>query len=134
MLRSKTVRAASAVIALLASSTIAWPAGIINVQVNQAKIVKLGREADTIIVGNPQIADASVQDSQTIVLTGKGFGTTNLVVLDKEGAPIVDQQISVSRDEEQTVRVYRRSDVDTYHCTPVCETAYAPPVDKGGSK
>jgi len=36
-------------------------AGII-VEMNQAKIVKLARPADTIVIGNPQIADAAVQD------------------------------------------------------------------------
>ena len=64
---------------------------------NQAKIVKLSRAADTIIIGNPEIADASVQDASTVVLTGKGFGVTNLVVLDEAGAPIIDEQIMVSR-------------------------------------
>ena len=96
----------------------------IGVQMNQAKIVKLSRPADTIVVGNPQIADASVQDSTTIVLTGKGFGVTNLVVLDTDGAPIIDAQISVSRDEASTVRVYRRASVQTLHCAPTCEAAY----------
>ena len=52
---------------------------------NQAKIVKLSRAADTIVIGNPEIADASVQDASTVVLTGKGFGVTNLVVLDEDG-------------------------------------------------
>lgn len=96
----------------------------IEVQVNQAKIVKLSHPADTIVVGNPLIADASVQDSNTIVLTGKGFGTTNLVVLDVDGTPIIDEQISVSRDTESTVRIYRRAEIQTLHCTPICENAF----------
>ena len=62
---------------------------------NQAKIVKLSRAADTIVIGNPAIADASVQDATTVVLTGKGFGVTNLVILDEAGAPIVDEQVTV---------------------------------------
>ena len=76
----------------------------IDVVMNQAKIVKLARPADTIIVGNPAIADASVQDATTIVLTGKGFGVTNLVVLDAEGNPVVDQQVTVSR--QTTIPAY----------------------------
>ena len=96
----------------------------IDVQINQAKIVKLSRPADTVVVGNPQIADASVQDATTLVLTGKGFGVTNLVVLAEDGTPIVDEQISVSRNSAATVRVYRRAAVQTLHCTPTCESAY----------
>lgn len=96
----------------------------ISVLVNQAKIVKLARDADTIIVGNPEIADASVQDASTLVLTGKGFGVTNLVVLDQDGRTVVDQQVTVSRQSVNSVRVYRRASVKTLSCTPVCEAAY----------
>lgn len=96
----------------------------IRVEMNQAKIVKLARPADTIVIGNPMIADAAVQDPSTIVLTGKGFGVTNLVVLDNEGAPIVDEQIIVSRQSDKSVRIYRRAQVQTLSCTPYCESAY----------
>ncbi len=96
----------------------------ISILMNEAKIVKLARPADTIVVGNPEIADASVQDATTIVLTGKGFGVTNLVVLDMEGAPIVDEQIYVSRQDAKSVRIYRRSEVQTLSCTPYCEGSY----------
>ena len=102
--------------ALLAASPALAGAGI-DVIMNQAKIVKIARPADTIVVGNPEIADASVQDATTIVLTGKGFGVTNLVILDSEGSPIVDEQVIVSRS-------YRRSDVQTLSCTPYCEGSY----------
>jgi Flp pilus assembly secretin CpaC len=96
----------------------------IEVVMNQAKIVKLTRPADTIVIGNPQIADASVQDSTTVVLTGKGFGVTNMVVLDSDGAPIVDEQIYVTRRDARSVRVYRRAEVQTLSCTPFCESSF----------
>jgi Flp pilus assembly secretin CpaC len=102
----------------------------ISVVMNQAKILKLTRPADTIVVGNPAIADASVQDASTIVLTGKGFGITNLVVLDKSGSPIVDAQVVVSRDDADSVRIYRRSQVQTLSCTPYCESAYKNAAEK----
>lgn len=96
----------------------------ISVSMNEAKIVKLARAADTIVVGNPNIADASVQDAQTIVLTGRGFGVTNMVVLDKDGAPIVDEMVTVSRQDANSVRIYRRATVQTLSCTPYCESSY----------
>lgn len=96
----------------------------IEVTMNQAKIVKLSRAADTIVVGNPLIADAAVQDATTIVLTGKGFGVTNIVVLDTDGNPVIDEQVIVSRQSASTVRVYRRADVQTLSCTPYCESSY----------
>jgi Flp pilus assembly secretin CpaC len=102
----------------------------IEVVMNQAKIVKLARAADTIVVGNPAIADASVQDASTIVLTGKGFGVTNLVVLDQDGSPIIDQQVTVTRGTDSTVRIYRRSQVQTMSCAPYCESSYKTDAEK----
>lgn len=96
----------------------------IQVQMNEAKIIRLSRAADTIIVGNPAIADAAVQDASTIVLTGKGFGVTNIVALDNQGNPIVDEQVVVTRQTTDSVRIYRRAEVQTLSCTPYCEGAY----------
>jgi Flp pilus assembly secretin CpaC len=118
------VIATAAAFALLISALPATAEGGIRVDMNQAKIVKLARPADTIVIGNPQIADASVQDASTIVLTGRGFGVTNLVILDSEGNPIVDEQVIVSRQTASSVRVYRRAEIQTLSCTPYCESSY----------
>jgi Flp pilus assembly secretin CpaC len=118
------VIATAAAFALLVSSLPAIADSGIKVDMNQAKIVKLARPADTIVIGNPQIADASVQDASTIVLTGRGFGVTNLVILDSDGNPIVDEQVTVSRQTASSVRVYRRAEIQTLSCTPYCESSY----------
>ena len=110
---------------LAATSSIAALAGSgIEVVMNQAKIVKLSRVADTIVIGNPDIADVAVQDGSTVVLTGKGFGVTNLVILDETGSPIIDEQVTVTRATASSVRIYRRANVQTMSCTPYCEGAY----------
>lgn len=98
--------------------------GGIEVVMNQAKIVKIARPADTIVIGNPAIADASVQDATTIVLTGKGFGVTNLVILDADGSAIVDEQVIVTRHSANSVRIYRRASVQTLSCSPYCESSF----------
>ena len=128
------VQRSSILIAVLLAATsvitTAMAGADIEVTMNQAKIVKLSRPADTIVVGNPAIADASVQDASTIVLTGKGFGVTNLVVLDQEGSPIVDAQVTVVRQAASTVRIYRRAEVQTMSCTPYCESSYKSEAEK----
>ncbi|TIT24560.1 MAG: hypothetical protein E5W70_03385 [Mesorhizobium sp.] len=126
-------RSSFPVAVLFAAAAFAVPAKAeagIEVTMNQAKIIKLSRAADTIVVGNPAIADASVQDASTIVLTGKGFGVTNLVVLDQEGNPIVDEQITVVRQAASSVRIYRRSEVQTMSCAPYCESSYKSDAEK----
>ena len=121
--RNFAVRTAVLALALGAAGGAMADTGI-QVVMNQAKIVTLARPADTIVIGNPAIADASVQDPTTVVLTGKGFGVTNLVILDSEGAPVVDEQVFVTRGDARSVRIYRRADIQTLSCTPLCESSY----------
>ncbi|MEM7068819.1 MAG: pilus assembly protein N-terminal domain-containing protein [Pseudomonadota bacterium] len=91
------------------------------VTVDQAKVFRVSRPAATIIVGNPAIVDATVEDEQTIVLTGRSFGVTNLIVLDIDGDAVVDQPVVVTGSEVNTVRIYRRNSRETLACAPVCE-------------
>jgi Flp pilus assembly secretin CpaC len=119
-----------ALAALLGPSPTARAEPGIHVVMNQARILKLARPADTVVVGDPEIADAVVKDARTVVLTGKGFGITNIVILDAEGAAIVDEQVMISRSVANTTRVYRRADVQTLSCTPYCETAQKTKAEK----
>ena len=51
----------------------------IAVTVDQAKLVKLPGKVATIVVGNPLIADVTLQAGGIIVVTGKGYGATNFI-------------------------------------------------------
>lgn len=93
----------------------------LQITIDRAKVVRIAKAADTIIVGNPSIVDATIQDSRTIVLTGRNFGVTNLIILDADGDPIVDETIVVKGHETNTVRIYRQSIRETLACSPVCE-------------
>lgn len=95
---------------------------MLTVYMNQARVLKLDRPVSKVIVGNSDVADATVADSKTIVLTGHAFGTTNLVLLDADGNAIFDERILVSIDEDNTVRVFRQTDRTVLSCTPNCET------------
>lgn len=91
------------------------------VTVDRAKVFRVSSPASTVIIGNPSIADATVEDDVTLVLTGRSFGVTNLIVLDRQGQPIVDETVVVRGHEENTVRIYRREERETLACAPVCE-------------
>lgn len=94
---------------------------ILRVSMNHARVLRLDRPVSKVIVGNSKVADATVADATMIVLTGRSFGTTNLVLLDAEGNPIVDERILVSIDEGNTVRVFRQTERTVLSCTPNCE-------------
>ena len=78
-----------------------------------------------VIIGNADVADVTVSDPQTIVLTGKSYGTTNLVILDQDGEAIVDERILVSVDEANTLRVFKQTARSVYSCYPVLRRACA---------
>ncbi len=94
---------------------------MMRVYMNQARVLKLDRPVSKVIVGNAEVADATVADAKTIVLTGRAFGTTNLVLLDADGNAIVDERILVSIDEGNTVRVFKATERTVLSCTPNCE-------------
>lgn len=93
----------------------------LRVHMDHARVLRLDRPVSKVIIGNAEVADATVADAQTIVLTGRNFGTTNLVLLDADGNAIVDERILVSIDEGNTVRVFRQTDRSVLSCTPNCE-------------
>ncbi|MFB9909885.1 pilus assembly protein N-terminal domain-containing protein [Rhizobium paknamense] len=95
--------------------------GLLRVYMNQARVLKLDRPVSKVIIGNDKVADATVADSRTIVLTGRSFGATNLVLLDSDGNAIVDERVLVSIDEGNTVRMYKQTQRTVLSCTPNCE-------------
>ncbi len=92
----------------------------ISVIVDRAKVLHISQPADVVIIGNPAIADATIQDSQTLIITGRSYGTTNLIVLDKQGQSIADNVITVEPSNDKVVTVYRRDSRQTLSCTPEC--------------
>ena len=73
----------------------AGAADAIEVFIDQAKVVKLPDRVGTIVVGNPLIADVSVQSGGMLVVTGKGYGRTNIIVLDRAGNVLIEQAVQV---------------------------------------
>ena len=102
----------------------------VRVIVNQAKLVKLPEKVATIVIGNPLIADVSLQPGSVIVITGKSYGLTNLVALDRAGNVLMERMLQVEGANENVVVVYRGVERATYSCTPDCN----PRINVGDSK
>ena len=93
----------------------------VAVNVDQAKLVKLPERVATIVVGNPLIADVTLQNGGIVVVTGKGYGATNFIAMDRGGEILVDRLIQVEGPTDQLVTVYRGVDRETYSCMPICQ-------------
>lgn len=93
----------------------------ITVHLDRAKILKLPEETATLVVGNPLIADITVQQGGILVVTGKSYGITNLVALDRSGTTLMEHPIEVQGPRDKIVVVYRGIERKSYSCTPGCE-------------
>jgi hypothetical protein len=92
----------------------------ITVRLDQATVINVPERAATIVIGDPLIADLSVQRSGLAVLTGKGFGSTNIIALDRSGAVLMEKDVEVKGPGDPIVVVYRGVARETYSCTPEC--------------
>jgi Pilus formation protein N terminal region len=94
----------------------------VTVSVDQALVMKLPDKVATIVIGNPLIADASLQSGGMLVVTGKGYGGTNLVALDRDGRVLVDKYVQVlGPSGDNLVVVYKGIERESYSCAPECE-------------
>jgi putative type II/III system pilus formation protein len=97
------------------------PVDAISVYVDQAKLVKLPGRVATIVVGNPLIADVTLQNGGIVVVTGKGYGATNFIAMDRRGEVLVDRVIQVEGPTDRLVTIYRGVRRESYSCTPICQ-------------
>lgn len=91
------------------------------VRYDQSQLLRLPRAASEVIVGNPSIADVTLQDGNLLIVTGKTFGITNVIALDAQHNVIQDQRVMVERDDRKIVNLHKGATRFTYACTPNCE-------------
>jgi Pilus formation protein N terminal region len=97
-------------------------ADTVTVRVDQAHLLKLPDRVATVIIGNPLIADATLQSGGILVVTGKGYGATNLMALDRDGRVIMSKFVRVlGPSSRELVVVYRGVERETYSCAPQCQ-------------
>ncbi|MEP3279490.1 MAG: pilus assembly protein N-terminal domain-containing protein [Stappiaceae bacterium] len=97
--------------------------GGVSVTIDRAKVFNIEEEAGTVIVGNPAIADVTVHDSETLVITGKHPGSTNLVILNSNGKVIIDESIYVEAAKDAVVTVQRAAARYSFSCKGECTPA-----------
>lgn len=113
---------AASVLVVLAALMASGPArgADLIVAYDQSQLLRLPRPVASLIVGNPSIADVTVQGGNLLVVTGKTFGMTNIIALDAERNIIQDQRVIVQRDEVRTVNLNKGGRRQSYSCTPNC--------------
>ena len=95
----------------------------VAVVVDHAKVIKLPEKTQTVIVGNPMIADITVQKNGILIVTGKSFGVTNFIALDAAGSMLAESRVTVRAATDAVVTVQRGMDRESYSCAPQCQPA-----------
>jgi Flp pilus assembly secretin CpaC len=93
----------------------------LTVNLDQAAVVKMPERVTTLIIGNPLIADVSLQTGGIMVVTGKGFGVTNVLALDRSGTIVMDKAVQVRGPRDDVLVVHRGVQQESYSCAPNCE-------------
>ena len=130
------VSAARLIAALASAAVLAAPAvgaaqsASLNVEIDQAQRVQLRGPAGSVIVGNPAIADVTVVDANTLYITGKGYGVTEIVAVDSIGRTVFQSQVVVTDGAGAgRVRIWRAGQATEMACAASC----SPSVRSGDS-
>ncbi len=108
--------------ATLLSAGQALAATITTVDLNQSRRVMLHGAAANVFVADPAVADVTMIDSHSVIVLGKGYGVTQVLVTDHAGHTLLDSVVAVVGSDAGRVTVYRGEAAQDYHCSSRCET------------
>jgi len=105
---------------LVAETAIAAAVGGLAVELNRSRRVVLPGTPANISVADPAIADVAIIDTHSVVVIGKAFGVTDIVVSDHSGRLLMDSRVAVVPPEEARVTIYRGVQGTEYSCIGRC--------------
>jgi Flp pilus assembly secretin CpaC len=93
----------------------------LDVRLDKAEVLRLAAPAAVIVVGNPAIADVTVENPLLLFVIGRAPGETNLLILDEGGDLVADYELIVVAERQRHVTVNRSTiQLSTYSCDPRC--------------
>lgn len=92
----------------------------IRVALDQAFPIRLSEAAEGVAIGNPTIAGVTVQNDMFLFVTGRSYGSTNLVVVGQNGRVLYSGRVVVTPDETDVVMITRGVETARLECTPLC--------------
>lgn len=119
---------AAALGVLLASAPLCATAQTVTAPLGQAVRLPLRGPAADVVVGDPKVADVTVVSPTALFVLGRGFGATNLIVMDPLGRTLFNGKIVVPASDPSQVTIQRGRASTALLCAPTCNvpTAAAP--------
>ena len=123
----------AALAATLSVLTVAEAAETLRVTLNKVEVMRIARAAAVVVVGNPEIAEVSVESPRLIIVTGRGVGETSLTILDSRDNEVAAFDIVVVPEAARHVTVNRSTTTtSTLSCDPRCAKTQGPDAEEGG--
>ena len=120
-MKSHNVCALAALIAALAGPAFAT----VSVRLDQNTLMDLRAPAGTVLVADPAVVDVSLVTPSRVAILGRGYGQTNVIITDRMGRVIFQQEVAVMRPSQE-VAVYRGAQSAAFTCSPSCRPAPSP--------
>jgi hypothetical protein len=118
-----------AVFALAIAGSAAASGSGMTVEVSQSHRVLVRGAIANVIVGDPTVADVVMIDAHSVIVVGKGYGSTQVMVIDRAGHALLDTRVTVTARNDGRVTVYRGAASTDYSCAGRCQAVATP----GGS-
>lgn len=87
---------AIATVTALCGLSSAWADEAVEVPLGQSSLLHLQSKPAQVVIGNPAIADVTVQSAKTLIVFGKHPGGTNLTMLDAKGNMLMETTVVVT--------------------------------------
>jgi Flp pilus assembly secretin CpaC len=91
----------------------------IAVKIDQSQILQLPAMPGAVIIGNPSVADVSIQ-GQKLFIHGRAFGQTNLTILDLQGNQMANFNLVGTLQQDDLVTVYKGTQRYSLSCVGNC--------------
>lgn len=121
-MKTKAIISALALIITAGAATATEPLVLFA---SRTKMMQLAQPPGTIVVGNPSIADVTVNGSQ-VFLHGRNYGSTNIMIFDAKGDIAHDFEVVVQEGAQNHVTIYKAGASLTYACINDCQPTLRP--------
>jgi Flp pilus assembly secretin CpaC len=118
----------TAALSALAVSAVPVFAASLVVPIDHSVRLNVAGSAASVVVGNPQVADVTVVDSHTLFVSGRGYGETDVVVLDPNGRTLYSGDVMVAAPQSGRVSIYRGAERTDLACAPDCSVSTRSPT------
>ena len=93
----------------------------ITAVIDQARLIRIPKGTETLIIGNPTIADVTLlKQNNLMILSPRSFGETNFIALDRQGNPVAQSTIRVIAGSDALI-VQSGMARQSYSCSPRCQ-------------